>query len=129
MDDAHDALVAIERALALIPNDYDALAEKAGILAVMLGDVASGLAVAQQAYAAMTAAVTPERRADLEGDDFWAVESVYDTLYYALYRSGRLEEAARIRAEAASFGHEFAEGIDDGEEEPAPIGEAPMVDG
>jgi len=38
---------------------------------------------------------------------------VYDNLYYALYRLGRREEAANIRAEASSFGHEFAEGVDD----------------
>jgi hypothetical protein len=61
----------------------------------------------------MTAAVAPAQRSDPDGPDFWAVESVYDNLYYALHRLGRREEAANIRAEASSFGHEFAEGVDD----------------
>jgi len=113
MDRGPEAFDAVEKALTIEPNDYDALAEKSGILSMLLGDLESGLRYALLAYAAMTAAVTPERRAERDGDDFWAVENVYDNLYYALYRLERFEEAAKIRAEAASFGHEFAEGIDD----------------
>jgi tetratricopeptide (TPR) repeat protein len=107
------ALEAVDRALAIVPNDYDALAEKSGILSMFAGDLEGGLRFAQQAYDAMTAAVAPAQRSDPDGPDFWAVETVYDNLYYALYRLGRLDDAAKIRAEALSFGHKFAEGVED----------------
>jgi len=110
-----DALAAVDRALELEPNDYDALAEKSGILSMFEQDLEGGLRFARLAYDAMVASVPAERRSDPDGDDFWAVENVYDNLYYALYRLGRLDEAAKVREEAASFGHQFAEGVDDGD--------------
>jgi tetratricopeptide (TPR) repeat protein len=116
------ALEAVDRALTIVPNDYDALAEKSGILSMFADDLEGGLRIAQQAYAAMTAAVAPAQRSDPDGPDFWAVETVYDNLYYALYRLGRREEAAKIREEAASFGHEFAEGVEDDDSSTQEIG-------
>jgi tetratricopeptide (TPR) repeat protein len=115
LDRGDEALVSIDRALDLEPSDYDALAEKSGILSMLSQDLEGGLKYAKLAYDAMVASVPPERRSDPDGDDFWAVENVYDNLYYALYRLGQLDEAAKVRAEAASYGHDFAEGIDDGE--------------
>lgn len=127
MDSGAEALEAVERALELAPNDYDALAEKSGILSMLLGDLEGGLRYALLAYDAMASSVAPDRRADREGDDFWAVENVYDNLYYTLYRLGKLAEAAKIRAEAASFGHEFAEGVDDEALPPQVEGTAPAT--
>jgi len=115
LDRGDEALVSIDRALELEPSDYDALAEKSGILSMLSQDLEGGLKYAKLAYDAMVASVAPERRSDPEGDDFWAVENVYDNLYYALYRLGQLDEAAKIRAEASSYGHDFAEGVDDGD--------------
>lgn len=113
LDRPAEALEAVDAALAIVPGDYDALAEKAGILSMYLDDLPQGLTFAKRAYAEMLAAVTPEERADRDGPDFWAVENVYDNLYYASYRLGLLDDAAKIRAEASSFGHEFAEGVED----------------
>jgi tetratricopeptide (TPR) repeat protein len=113
LDRGDEALVSIDRALELEPGDYDALAEKSGILSMLSQNLEGGLKYAKLAYDAMVASVPPERRSDPEGDDFWAVENVYDNLYYALYRLGQLDEAAKVRAEAASYGHDFAEGVDD----------------
>ena len=113
LDRGDEALVSIDRALELEPSDYDALAEKSGILSMLSNDLEGGLKYARLAYDAMVASVPPERRSDPEGDDFWAVENVYDNLYYALYRLGQLDEAVKVRAEAASHGHDFAEGVDE----------------
>jgi tetratricopeptide (TPR) repeat protein len=115
MENPQDGLASIDRALEIVPGDYDALAEKSGILSMYGGDLDGGLKFAQMAYDAMVAAVTPEQRSNPDGDDFYAVENVYDNLYYVLYKSGKTDEAEKIRAEAGSFGHVFEAGVDDGE--------------
>jgi tetratricopeptide (TPR) repeat protein len=129
MERGDEALIAVDKALAIVPNDYDALAEKSGILSMFADDLEGGLRFAQLAYRQMTATVPPEKRSDVESDQWWAVENVYDNLYYALYRLNRLDEAAKIRAEAMSFGHEFAEGVDDGMEPPPFAGDEPVLGG
>jgi tetratricopeptide (TPR) repeat protein len=129
MDRGTDALEAVDKALEIVPNDYDALAEKSGILSMFANDLTGGLQFANLAYAAMTATVPPELRSDRESDQWWAVENVYDNLYYALYRLGRLDEAAKIREEAMSFGHEFAEGVEDDDTPPEPAGDKPVLGG
>jgi tetratricopeptide (TPR) repeat protein len=113
LDRAVDAMAAVDQALAIVPDDYDALAEKSGILSMYLGDLDSGLTFAKRAYAAMLASVAPAQRSDPNSADFWAVENVYDNLYYALYRLKLFDEAAKVRAEAGSCGHDFAEGTED----------------
>jgi tetratricopeptide (TPR) repeat protein len=113
LDRGDDALAAVDEALALVPDDYDALAEKSGILSMYLGDLESGLTFARRAYVAMLSNVTPAQRSDPNGTDFWAVENVYDNLYYALYRLKLFDDAAKVRTEAGSFGHDFAEGTED----------------
>jgi tetratricopeptide (TPR) repeat protein len=127
MERGEDALAAVDKALEIVPDDYDALAEKSGILSMFADDLPGGLRYAQQAYERMSATVPPEQRSDINGDQWWAVENVYDNLYYALYRLNRLDEAAKIRAEAMSFGHEFAEGIDDDTSPPPFAGDEPIL--
>jgi tetratricopeptide (TPR) repeat protein len=129
MERGEEALVAVDKALEIVPNDYDALAEKSGILSMFEDDLEGGLRFAQLAYQQMTATVPPEKRSDIEGDQWWAVENVYDNLYYVLYRLKRLDEAEKIRAEAMSFGHEFAEGVDDGTVDPPFAGGEPILGG
>ena len=114
LDRPDEALAAVDAALAIVPDDYDALAEKSGILSMYLGDLTGGLEFAKRAYAEMLVSVAPADRSDPGGADFWAVENVYDNLYYALYRLKFFDEAAKVRAEASSFGHDFDEGtVDD----------------
>jgi tetratricopeptide (TPR) repeat protein len=129
LDRGDEALVAIDKALELVPNDYDALAEKSGILSMFARDLQGGLHFATLAYELMTATVPPEQRADLESDQWWAVENVYDNLYYALYSLKLFDYAAKIREEALSFGHEFAEGVEDDNAPPEPAGDKPVLGG
>jgi tetratricopeptide (TPR) repeat protein len=129
LDRGAAALEAVDKALEIVPNDYDALAEKSGILSMFANDLHGGLHFATLAYELMTTTVPPELRSDPESDQWWAVENVYDNLYYALYRLGLFDYAAKIREEAMSFGHEFAEGVEDDETPPAPAGEKPVLGG